>query len=191
MSLSYKEHRTIEVKAYSCSMSDELREAFRVFFRICGGTGRKGIEMKELKKHLNDNQYRNFAKLQHFGIIELQGKITWHLTTLGQQFYLGQATVLSPCAWMEGRTLPDEHAAWKTYRGKRRAIGINTPLGAATKTRKEYEREGRGDTLLSHEQMEAIERGKKKALAPFTSRPVTGAQQSMFDQNVTEPHNFG
>lgn len=220
MSLFYKEHRTIEVHAYSCHLSQEMRDAFQIFYNLYQEEQEKnppvpqGIRMKDLRSKLTDNQYRNFSKLQYFGIVELERKVYWQLTKLGAEFYLGVTPVTSPCAWMEGKILPETHEAWKTFRGKRKVVYIDTDLKNTFKSRALYEKESRGDTLLSDEQLEAIERGKRKGFlsvqmgmpggkglpgigATIVSGPVMDGwkepvlqkpseQQSIFGHKVTE-----
>lgn len=150
MGFDYHEYRTVKISAYSIDMSKDLLDAFKIFADMFIRHGRNPLKMRRLKHSFNDNQYRNFSKLQYFGIIELEDKVHWILTRKGEMFYQGQIPIDSPAGWIGKTIMGDHHPAWKTYRGRRRQILINEFAEKKFKSREEYEEEKRGDTLFSH-----------------------------------------
>lgn len=180
MSLDFHRYKTIKISAYSHSMNASMLEAFKEFARLYIAE-RKPIA--KVRIPLEKTEYGNWAKLKFAGIIEQHKKGWWILTPFGEDFYHGRVCILSPWGWFEGAALQPDHEAWKTFTGKRHEIWIHSDLSKRVKRSREYEKEKRGDTLLGDEVMEKIERGKRNALAPHITQP---AQQSMFQQNVTE-----
>lgn len=141
---AYKEHRTIEVKAYSFHMTEKMLDVFKRFAGQYIRDGRRPLAKGELG--LNPTEYNNFGFLQHFGIIGRVGK-RWALSEKGEMFYTGRIGILSPCGHFDGKTLHESHPAWQTFRGKRKEIRINDRPEEKLQTHDDYAAEAAGDTL--------------------------------------------
>jgi len=181
MSFDFHYYKTVKISAYSCSLSPSMRDSFREFARLYLQE-RKPVAKKDIP--LSKTDYTNWQKLRFAGIITQEQKGYWILTPHGEEFYYGRATILSPWGWMEGKILPPEHEAWKTYQGKRHEVRIDDELSKRIKRTPGYQKEKRGDTLLGDEVMEKIQSGKQKAFEHTVPKMVQ--QELNMQQTVTE-----
>ena len=127
------------VTAYTLPLNESLLRAFISFAEEYLFLGR-GLKKKDL--HFTNSQYTNFHNLRYFGLIEMDDETQeWHLTSLGQDFYFGESEILSPVAFMNGETLPEEHPAWRTHSGLRRPVRIDSFFPFLYKQRDDYRQE--------------------------------------------------
>lgn len=108
------------VTAYTANLNRPLARAFVAF---CDARIRLGRGVEKSKLALTHGQYGNFQKLQYFGLIFLT-TAGWEWTMFGRRFFLGHESVLTPCAHMGNEALPDDHLAWATHKGKRKAVTL-------------------------------------------------------------------
>lgn len=126
-----------KITAYTLPMNEGLARSFLQFAEARIRLGR-AVAKGELK--LDNVQYTMFQKLRHFGLIYqpgVEGR-AWDLTPLGLAWYLGNATVLTPAAWMGGSTLGPYHAAWATHKEPRKPITLRAVLPTGWKPREDY-----------------------------------------------------
>lgn len=171
-------------------MSNQMLSAFRIFAQKYLDGGRKGIMKGKL--HFTKTQRDNWQNLRHFGIITQNTRTggrgrEWHLTQLGADFYEGNSTIKSPCGFMAGETLEDEHPAWATFKGKRRRILINEDLSIHIKKREHYQKEKVGDTLFD-EQTFAVS-GASGGDVPLANSDGGGGIPATFQRQIPVAHH--
>lgn len=130
--------------AYSFPLNKSLLKAFLLFADLAVRNRKRGLKKGDLG--LTNSQYSNFQNLRHFGLIEQKEKgREWYLTDLGEQFYYGEASVLSPTGFFSestsGLTIPKDHAAWQTHNEPRIYIKISDVINYEYKQRPEYQQE--------------------------------------------------
>lgn len=92
---------------------------------------------------LDHEQIANFNKLRHFGIVD-RIESGWIPTKKGLSFYYGEEEILTPCASLENKTLPDDHEAWSTHLKERIYISLqDVSKEFCYKQRPEYQEEKR------------------------------------------------
>ena len=131
------------ITAYTIPMNAGLAQSFVVFAGACIRLGRP-VAKKELP--LSNVQYTMFQKLRHFGLIAQPQDCgrTWTLTAQGLAWYYGRTIILTPAAWMGGKTLDEKSPAWGTHKEPRRGITIHDVLPNGWKQREEYAEEKSG-----------------------------------------------
>lgn len=132
--------------AYTIAINKGLMDAFARFAAESFKMIQMGMTKKEMEERgviRSNSQYTNFHNLQYFGIIENNpdNREVWYLTQKGYDFWMGITSIVSPVAVMAGEVLPDDHEAWRTHKGKRRAVSIADVLGPEYKRREEYQME--------------------------------------------------
>ena len=132
-------HCTHLVTAYTLPFNTGMADAFIKFAeKYYDGNG-KGIKKGNIG--ITNTQYSNFQNLRHFGIISQSEKQEWHLTALGAHFYNADIGIVTPAGHMGGKTLPDDHLAWKTHSGKRTVLYINQFMPIGYKQRSDFKLE--------------------------------------------------
>ena len=148
MSFDYHEYRNVRGSAYSLGLTQYMIDAFKKFADQYISGGRRGIKKGNIG--LKNSQYTNFQRLRMFGLIQqyLKGS-EWYLTDLGEKFYRGEVSIVSPCGHLWNQQLPDSHPAWQTFKGTRKSYYISDKFPSQFKQRQEYKAEKVGDTLFS------------------------------------------
>lgn len=159
MPFDYHEHRTVEIHAYSESLTADRIQVFKKFAAAYMEKQRPLAMRDFMKGEVDRSQYGNFKTLQYFGewtggrfdgLAELTvGARRWMLTEVGRKFFVGELGVLSPIGRLNGNTIPDTHPAWETYRGRpRERVFINDIVPESPKSFDQYHAEVVGDTLF-------------------------------------------
>lgn len=124
------------VTAYTHAMNRGLAHAFRLMVDAQVRTGRP-VKKRDLK--LTHAQYGNLQKLRYFGLADyLPADDAWFVTPRGLAWNRGEIAILTPAAAMRNEALPDDHLAWATHKGKRRAVRIADVLPEEYKERPAY-----------------------------------------------------
>lgn len=136
----------MQLTAYTLNLNNSMANAFAKFAEKYLETG-KGINKGDIG--LTNPQYSNFQNLRHFGIIEQFEKGNeWYLTSFGESFYYGESQIITPVAFMGGKTLPNDHECWNTHKGDVEAKFLNDRLPEHYKKRPEYQEEKSGQHKL-------------------------------------------
>jgi hypothetical protein len=90
--------------------------------------------------HLTINQYNNFQKLQHFGVVKriLEGYLP---TRKGIDFIYGNLSILNSVASLNNETLLPTHRYWDTAKRQPSYVYVHEICRTSYKQRKEYQSE--------------------------------------------------
>ncbi len=98
-----------------------------------------------LQKDLNltKNQYNNFQKLQHFGVV-YRSKKGWIPTILGRKFIYGVMKIPKRVATIDNEVIAWDHEAWSTHNDGKidlETIHVRDYIPFEYKQREEYQKE--------------------------------------------------